>query len=54
MIYILLLVCLGGVAHARSIVVGEGRGGWTLGIKYTPIDASINDQLVRIFHYEMF
>jgi hypothetical protein len=36
------------VSNAKEIItVGENQGGWTLGVKYEPINAVIGDQLVR-------
>ena len=59
----MLLVFFGGIlagtwdgkifAEAKEIVVGEGQGGWTIGVKYDPIVAAVNDTLVRriVTHY---
>jgi len=42
----LLLVLVPAVAWGKVITVGQGQGGWTLGVTYSPINASIGDQLV--------
>ena len=42
-----LLSCHFDLAAAKEIVVGQNAGGWTLGIKYEPINAVVGDQLVR-------
>ena len=48
MLRFIALACLAVAAQARTIVVGEGQGGWTLGVDYAPIDAVVGDRLVRI------
>jgi hypothetical protein len=49
-----LLSCLAAsaVAGAARIVIGEGQGGWTLGVDYAPIQAAVGDELVRIDCFE--
>lgn len=33
---------------AETIIIGDGQGGWTLGVDYTnPIEAAVGDELVR-------
>lgn len=45
---ILLAVWVPAVVWAKVITIGQGQGGWTLGVAYSPINASVGDQLVRV------
>lgn len=42
---LLALLALGQPAAAKDVVVG-GSSGWTLGVKYSPIEAQVGDVLV--------
>lgn len=46
---VVTLVVFSQCVAARDIVVGQDQGGWTIGVKYAPINASPGDALVFNF-----
>lgn len=42
----LWLTLLIHVSNAKEIVVGQDAGGWSIGVKYEPINAVAGDKLV--------
>lgn len=36
------------ISTAKEIIVGENAGGWSVGVKFEPLNAVVGDQLVRI------
>jgi hypothetical protein len=42
-----LWLCFVALSTAKEIIVGENAGGWSVGVKYKPLNAIVGDQLVR-------